>query len=69
MSIWFLLTNAAFDWMQEVHAKGYHEISMFPSCVDEHHFTVCVIPKRIGRAWAIWTDSAPDSLRDISTVY
>jgi hypothetical protein len=31
MSIWFLLTNAAFDWMQEVHAKGYREVNMAAS--------------------------------------
>ncbi len=42
MSVWFPLTNVAFDWMHEVHAKDKCEANLFPPCVDEHHYTASV---------------------------
>ena len=65
----FLSTNAASDWIQEVHAKGNCEVNMCPPCIDEHHITVYVIHTCTGKAWAMWRDSVPNSLRDRSSVH
>ncbi|DBB12539.1 TPA: hypothetical protein ACH3X3_005332 [Trebouxia sp. C0006] len=51
---------------QEACPKGIYEVNMLPPCTDEHHSPVYVVPKCNGRAWAIWRESIPHGLRNIS---
>ena len=54
--------------MQKACSKGIYKVNMFPPCIDEHHSPVYVVPNCYGRAWAVWRQSFPQGLRDISAV-